>query len=255
MAAVAGRPAESATPTPLLLRFYPAAWRARYGDEFEELLASRPPGLRDRVDILFGAVDARINPQVGIDSVRETPLPRDRSVGMLFVLAGALLTAWGAIGATQMRRWESGDVVASPDLSNVAWFAGMLGSILIAVALLAIASRYDRSIGSSGAVGAVLTAAGLMFAALGGGLTALLLLGGGTTLFAWRISGKIVGTLPAVLLVVVTLLVVAAFTAFAAGGGQDLRLMWAMIAYGPAWMLVGRDLRAPIPQVQVVGVA
>lgn len=96
MAAIAGRPTESVEPVPLLLRLYPAAWRARYGDEFADLLASRPPSLRDRADILFGAVDARINPQVNTDSAREMPLPRDRSVGALLVLAGALLTAFAS---------------------------------------------------------------------------------------------------------------------------------------------------------------
>ena len=44
-----------------LLRLYPSPWRARYGDEFKELLAARPPTVRDRVDIVRGAIDARIN--------------------------------------------------------------------------------------------------------------------------------------------------------------------------------------------------
>jgi hypothetical protein len=43
-----------------LLRLYPSAWRVRYQDEFCALLAQRPPGARDLVDILFGALDARL---------------------------------------------------------------------------------------------------------------------------------------------------------------------------------------------------
>jgi hypothetical protein len=44
----------------LLLRCYPARWRARYGDEFEALLEERPLGPFDVVDILLGALDAQL---------------------------------------------------------------------------------------------------------------------------------------------------------------------------------------------------
>jgi hypothetical protein len=71
-----------------LIRLYPRAWRERYGDELEALVAERPPTLRDRVDIVRGAVDARLFPQLpGPD------LLPDRS-GLL-PLAGALSFAIG----------------------------------------------------------------------------------------------------------------------------------------------------------------
>ena len=47
-----------------LIRLYPAAWRDRYGPEFEGLLAERPPTFRDRIDLILGAIDARLSPQV-----------------------------------------------------------------------------------------------------------------------------------------------------------------------------------------------
>lgn len=47
-----------------LVSLYPASWRERYGEEFAELLGARPPSLRDRVDIVRGAADARLHPQV-----------------------------------------------------------------------------------------------------------------------------------------------------------------------------------------------
>ena len=46
-----------------LVGLYPADWQARYGPEFEAILETRPPSVRDRVDIVRGAVDARIHPQ------------------------------------------------------------------------------------------------------------------------------------------------------------------------------------------------
>ncbi len=47
-----------------LLRLYPRAWRQRYEAEFLAMLEDRPPSLRDRIDILRGAIDARLNLQV-----------------------------------------------------------------------------------------------------------------------------------------------------------------------------------------------
>jgi hypothetical protein len=44
----------------LLIRCYPARWRARYGDEFEAVLDERPLGPFDVADILLGAMDARL---------------------------------------------------------------------------------------------------------------------------------------------------------------------------------------------------
>lgn len=45
-----------------LLRLYPRAWRARYGDEMEALLEDRRPGRRDRLDLIRGALDAWLHP-------------------------------------------------------------------------------------------------------------------------------------------------------------------------------------------------
>ena len=45
---------------PLLIRCYPARWRARYGDEFEALLEERPLGPFDVADVLLGALDAHL---------------------------------------------------------------------------------------------------------------------------------------------------------------------------------------------------
>ena len=47
-----------------LVRLYPRAWRERYEAEFLELLEARPPTIGDRFDILRGALDARLHPQV-----------------------------------------------------------------------------------------------------------------------------------------------------------------------------------------------
>ena len=60
-----------------LLRLYPRAWRSRYGDEFAELLDSEPVSLSLVIDVLFGAVDARVRPQASVHTAqaREQPQP------------------------------------------------------------------------------------------------------------------------------------------------------------------------------------
>jgi hypothetical protein len=45
----------------LLLRLYPARWRARYGDEFAAVLEERPIGPFDVADVLLGALDAHLH--------------------------------------------------------------------------------------------------------------------------------------------------------------------------------------------------
>lgn len=47
-----------------LLGLYPRTWRDRYGEELTVLIADRPPTFADRLDIVRGAVDARLHPQL-----------------------------------------------------------------------------------------------------------------------------------------------------------------------------------------------
>ena len=47
-----------------LVYLYPRAWRERYGDEFLELLEGRPATPRLAADVILGAIDARLRPQV-----------------------------------------------------------------------------------------------------------------------------------------------------------------------------------------------
>ena len=59
-----------------LVHLYPRAWRDRYLAELEDLLADRPPTVRDRLDIVRGAFDAWIHPQL----VARAPRP-DGGIG------------------------------------------------------------------------------------------------------------------------------------------------------------------------------
>jgi hypothetical protein len=45
----------------LLLRLYPRAWRERYGEEIEQLLATQPLTPWAAIDLVSGAIDARLS--------------------------------------------------------------------------------------------------------------------------------------------------------------------------------------------------
>lgn len=47
----------------LLIRLYPAAWRERYGEELEALMADAPGGWRADLDLLWGAMAMRLRVQ------------------------------------------------------------------------------------------------------------------------------------------------------------------------------------------------
>jgi hypothetical protein len=63
-----------------LLRLYPREWRRRYGAEMRELLADQRPSPRTIADLVAGAIDARINPQLRAGS---EPAPQQGVASMM----------------------------------------------------------------------------------------------------------------------------------------------------------------------------
>lgn len=127
-----------------LVRLYPAAWRERYEPEFVELLATHPPGMRDRVDIMRGAFDAHLHPQVLLRHEMEQPspvpdgLPRlARTLGFGTILGAALwIVAWvvAAIGPVRYDgdgAYRDGAMAAPFLLGAVGLLAGGLGGQLV----------------------------------------------------------------------------------------------------------------------------
>jgi hypothetical protein len=229
-----------------LLALYPRAWQARYGDEFAELLEARPPSLRDRVDIVVGAIDARVNPQVPGADDRERVVAGSRAARLLAVAVGVMFTIWGVVGATFMVPWESGlEPSGPPELMNLAWALGMLGGLLAPVVFGIIVLRYDRALGGAGVTGAILTPIGLLMAEFGMGLLALFILAVGAILFSWRANGRILSTPVAFAFAAGTLLVVGGFLVFVAGNGQDVTVLLTMVGLGPSWIVLGLGLREP----------
>jgi hypothetical protein len=227
--------------TTRLLRLYPAAWRARYGTEFTELLLARPPSARDRLDILRGAVDARLNPQLIEEPVLRVPSAADRLLALAGVATGALFTVWAAIIALASPRWGSEDVV-DEDLAGIAFGAGSIGMLLAVCVLLGLAARYADELSPAGAVGAIVAALAFFFAMSGASLVALVMLTGGIVALAPSLS-RIVHPLVAAALPLATIMLALAMLGFVGSEGQTtFWLIWGG-GFGPAWVVLGISLR------------
>jgi hypothetical protein len=88
-----------------LLALYPGAWRERYEAEVRDLLVANPPTLADRADLVRGALDAWVHPQVrrrgtaAPDDRRRVPAlaaPATLIVGGLLFVASGLAFGTGA---------------------------------------------------------------------------------------------------------------------------------------------------------------
>lgn len=69
-----------------LLRLYPKPWQRRYGDEVSVLLGDARPGLRDRLDLVGGALDAHLHPI----SAPGWPVAAAAIAGLAWTFAGAV---------------------------------------------------------------------------------------------------------------------------------------------------------------------
>ena len=220
-----------------LVALYPRTWRDRYGAELEDLLAARPPTLRDRVDVLRGSLDARLHPQLASARRPRYPTREDRAIGLATVASGLLLSVWGIGAGLLAPRWESNDPI-SPHIDTISR-AGVIGmyGILAIVAIVVI--RYGQVMRPPDLLGALVMGIGLLGASAGGGLVTLVLLLGGTLAFAPTLATRIAGRAAGLALAGGTIAGVAGFLLFAASNGQEVRLLWLLAAYGAGWVTVG----------------
>ena len=80
----------------LLIRCYPARWRARYGDEFEAILEERALGPFDVADILLGALDAQLRlRRRGVATTQPRRFAMSLRIGGIAALVGTALIVIG----------------------------------------------------------------------------------------------------------------------------------------------------------------
>ena len=116
-----------------LIGLYPASWRARYEGELLALLADRPPSLSDRIDLVRGAVDARLHPDLVERGTGDGPVPLERRVPGLAAFAGGLVwVLMAVVAAFGLARGEEPDVTALFWIALILMVAGVVGSVAAA---------------------------------------------------------------------------------------------------------------------------
>jgi hypothetical protein len=151
----------------LLLAFYPAQWRQRYGEEFRAVLESRPLGPFDVADVFLGAIDARLSPRrlPGSAGINGGPQMLLR-IGGVGAIAGGFLWFLSLAAAS----FADGD-------NDSTWLAlgalGTLGLLLALVGLSAFQAYRHPILAWAGfaipGLGTVLAVIGLIGMATGSG--------------------------------------------------------------------------------------
>ncbi len=208
-----------------LLNLYPAGWQERYRAEMIDLLAEHPPTWRDRLDLVLGALDARLNPQVRggpATSERDLPGPRTIAISIGALVGGALWIAGGL--ALNGAGFTSPDGYRESAGAAVIFAVGALVCALAAVAL-AGSSRTRRRSGVAMLVMAPLILLPWPFVAVGLFGTAFATCAYGIALF--REGGRLVG-----------LVVAVSALALASMNTEDERALLS-IPLGIAWLAIG----------------
>lgn len=143
----------------LLVRAYPARWRARYGDEFLSVLEERPLGPFDVADVLLGALDAHLHLRgLGAASEHGKGFAMTLRLGGYAAIIGGVLFFIGLAAASRLG--EDGGVFV---------LAFAVGATALLVALTGLsafqARRYPKLVWAAfvvPALGAVATVVGLL---------------------------------------------------------------------------------------------
>jgi len=123
----------------LLIRLYPARWRARYGDEFEAILDERPLGPFDVADILLGALDAQLRLRGhGASILQERGFSMSLRIGgIAAILGGALWPV--AFFITAGNRGDIGPI--DPVVARLLLITGSLALLVALAGLSAFQAR------------------------------------------------------------------------------------------------------------------
>lgn len=125
-----------------LLRLYPEAWRKRYGEEFAAILAGQHASLGLIMDVLGGAVDAHLHPQIQVQQSE--------------------LTKGDTMTAEIMKRCAAGGPTLSKQ-EQIRAVIGMLLSSLVLAAIYAALRKIYHNIPAVEALGYTIFPAMLLF--------------------------------------------------------------------------------------------
>jgi hypothetical protein len=209
-----------------LIALYPRTWRDRYEHEFVALMAERPPDPRDQLDIVRGAIDARLHPQLrstGPDGPE--PSHHGRLSGISAITGGLLWIAAsiGFYAAPLDAR------LGYKDSGSVFWFA-VVAALLSGLAAVAVA----RSVAGRHRLLRISAMAVLLGAPVMASPWPLLLVGFFAVIIGTLLFGLVAasGVSPTGIIVAVAALLALAFNT------EDDRALF-LIPLGVAWILFG----------------
>jgi hypothetical protein len=218
-----------------LVRLYPQAWRDRYEPEFLDVLESRPPSAGDRLDIVRGAIDARLHPEIpGSPTGARRELRPAWLAGLSAVAGGLAYLAWAGLILLEFRGWDG----AEPEHASLGLVLSGVTLLALAVAHVAIALTSDGSMRRFG--GPAASAAAVCFtlgAFAGGPLISWALIA--SIALAAAVAGRTIPVAVAAIWIGTTVLTLAAMLAFVAGNGRDTTLLAFLLPLGLSWILVG----------------
>jgi hypothetical protein len=196
-----------------LLRLYPRAWRARYGEEMAAILEDRPLGGRDRLDLVRGAADAWLHPSrpssvpvvaafaggglwtLVAFAVLAQPVPLDWP-GYLFEIVPLALAGAGCLLATvvacllrdgALSGRAFGLLAAATAIAYVVWLAALGGTILGLFGGPQLAAAQTAAMLATVSVGLTLVRAG------DEPIGPLLVVAGVAMLVSWTVTWLVVG--------------------------------------------------------------
>lgn len=218
-----------------LVALYPRSWRDRYETEFRALMAERPPTLADRLDVLHGALDARLHPQIpGARDLSSQPSRPAKLAGALSAIGGLGWSAWIGLLLRDFRGWGSG----MPENANLLIALSAVVFLALTIATVAIAATFGDSMRPIGRLGGALAGFGFVLVAFGGGM-AMVLGFAGVVILAWAMAGRVIPRWLAAGWIGATVLAFAGFIAFVASNGREVGLIALGAPFGIAWFIAG----------------
>lgn len=218
-----------------LIRLYPRSWRERYEAEFLSLMETRPPTIGDRVDIVRGAVDARLHPQT-TGSAGDPANARRRASGpaAIATLAGVAWLVWLIAALSEFRGWD-GPMPGNAALIAVLSLVAGLSTASAHAAVAVFASDHLRPMSGPAVAVAVVTFAGTAFGVGALGTPALI----ASAVFAVSLRTTTIPGWLSATWAGSAVLTAAAMVAFVASGGSEVWLLGGIATYGIAWLAIG----------------
>lgn len=217
-----------------LVRLYPRDWRDRYETEFLSVLEARPPSTSDRLDIVRGAIDARLHRGFAGSSDRPQPTMQPaRLAGATAAVAGLGFLAWTGLVLREFRGWGAG----MPESAGVMVVLSTVTFLALAAAHLALAVAVGSNMRAVGTFAAAAAAVCFTLTGLGGGWTLVFALVASGVLAAAMACRSISRWLAAIW-IGSSVLTLAVMLRFVEGGGQDVGLLAGAIPLGLSWILV-----------------